>query len=103
MNTEPFQFSGNVRAVPAIPHKYPPGWTTENVDINGPFGWTEGGVEDPSQHVDLMGAWRFCPVCGEILLAADEVATSEPQCSGCYRPVEYCPCACKEDHLHAAS
>jgi hypothetical protein len=48
-----------------------------------------------------VGGWRFCPACGQRLLAAwfereDEASMAfdahEPRCSGCCRPWIACPC-----------
>jgi len=59
--------------------------------------------------LDLVGAFRFCPSCGNLVLAKDDngltpamrleartlEALEEICCSKCYLPWTSCPCAIK--------
>jgi hypothetical protein len=59
-----------------------------------------------SDAVDLVGAFRFCPSCGNPVLAKDDFgltpemrieaetleALKEIRCSKCYLPWKMCPC-----------
>jgi len=60
-------------------------------------------------HVELVGAFRFCPACGFPVLARDDFgetpeaqvgrhtlgALEEIRCSKCFLPWTSCPCAIK--------
>jgi hypothetical protein len=62
-----------------------------------------------SDHIELVGAFRFCPSCGNPVLAKDDfgmtpsmrigegtlAALDEIRCSKCYLPWTSCPCGIK--------
>ncbi len=63
--------------------------------------------------IDLIGAFRFCPSCGNTVLAKDDFgitpeariaegtleALEEIRCSKCYLPWKSCPCGMHRSHV----
>jgi hypothetical protein len=76
-------------------HRYLPGWVT---DADWPTDWRWVKDDPSARYNEAMAAWRYCPVCGDVLLSPVEAITPEPRCAGCNRPVFACPCACITDH-----
>jgi hypothetical protein len=62
-----------------------------------------------SDHIELIGAFRFCPSCGNPVLAKDDFdvtpemqiaegtleALEQIRCSKCYLPWKMCTCGIK--------